>query len=138
MIRISPWRVIWDVGGTPATLLDYGDDMDQEIRLDGRQLTDVGAMDFATGGLPVARKNLKRQLEFSRRLPHPSAAASWQAVLDAVRTSPWGVKAVLTVQPLGGTVSSFRAALLSCRHKPDTLDGIIESVHSYAFRIVRL
>jgi hypothetical protein len=138
MTRISPWRIIWDVGGTPATLLDYGDEMDTEIRLDGQQLTDVGALDFALAGLPVARGNLKRRLEFSRRLPHTTAAASWQAVLAAVRSAPWGVKKTLTVQPQGGTVRSFTAALLACQHKPDTLDGIIESAHSYAFRIVSI
>jgi hypothetical protein len=138
MIRISPWRIIWDAGGTPVTLLDYGDDMDGEIRLDGVQLVDVGRMDFAQGGLPVARGNRKRRIEFSRRVPHSTAVASWQATLNAVRTAPWGVKKTLTVTPQGGTARSFTAALLSCRHKPDTLDGMIESFHSYAFRIVSI
>jgi hypothetical protein len=135
-MRESAWEIIWDAAGaSPATLLTYGDLMDAEIRLDGQQLVASGKPDFAPGAIPASRGNARRRLEFSRRVAHATAAASWQAALDALRAAPWGTKATLTIQPSGGALRSYTAALLSCRHRPDHADGLIESVHDYAFRV---
>ena len=136
MLRESSWEIIWDAAGdSPAVLLTHEDLMDAEIRLPTTQLTGVGKPDFSPTGLPKGFGNKKRRLEFSRRIPQPSAAAAFQAALDGVRLAPWGIKAVLTIQPRGGAVRSYTAALLSCAHRPDNLDGICEVLQNWSFRV---
>jgi len=136
MIRLSNWRIVWDAGGTvPRVLLDFGDSMDAEIQIPREMVTDIGRPDFALSGIPISRGNRKRRVEFSRRDEHATGVAAWQAVFNALRSDPWGKKSALSIQPEGGTARLYDAALLSASHRPTTEDGVVESVHSYAFRI---
>lgn len=136
MIRDSPWEIIWSVAGSaPVTLLTYGEAMDSEIRVNGQQLTAVGKSDFARSAVPISRGNVKRRLEFSRRTPHATAAAAWQAAMDALKLAPWGIKGTLSIQPAGGSARLYPAALLSVAARPDSIDGLTEHVESWAWRI---
>lgn len=138
-MRASDWKITWDPAGvSPLVLLDYDDLMDSEIRLPREQLSAVGKSDFALRVTPLARQNVKARLEFSRRLEHATAAASWEASLAALAAVPWGQKGVLRVQPRGGAARDYTAAVLSSNHRPSYQDGIIESVHGYALRVVPL
>lgn len=136
MIRESSWQIIWDADGdTPVTLLDYDELMEEEIRMPRESLASTGKPDFSLRAILAGRKNVKGRLEFTRRTPHATGVQSWQAALAALAAAPWGLKRVLSIQPLGGDARLYTAALLSSRHRPALGDGIIESVHEYAFRI---
>ena len=134
-MRLSDWQITWNPATTAKVILDYGDLMDTEIRLGGQQLGAVGNSDFALSGTPISRKNAKRRLDFTRRLPQATPVLSWAAAIGAVRTAPWGITVELTIQPRGGVAKSFSAALLSLVARPDHLDGLVESVENWSFRI---
>lgn len=137
-MRESDWRIVWDpAGASPLVLLDFGDLMDSEIRLPRQQLAATGKPDFALRARVVSRGNRRGRLEFTRRLPHATAAASWTAALDALAALPWGLKGDLTIQPRGGTARDYVAAVLSSRHRAAADDGIIESVHDCVFRVIQ-
>lgn len=136
-MRESDWRITWDPAGeSPLVLLDFSDLMDSEIRMPRTQIAATGKSDFSLQAVPVARKNMRRRLEFSRRLPHVTAAASWSAALLALSALPWGKKGVLGIQPRGGDTRYFTAAVLSSQHRPVLEDGLIESAHHHAFRVI--
>lgn len=138
-MRSSDWQITWDpAGASPLVLLDYDDLMDSEIRLPREQLSAAGKSDFALRVVPLARQNAKARLEFTRRVAHATAAGSWDASLAALGQVPWGMKGVLRVQPRGGAGRDYTAAVLSSSHRPSYQDGIIESVHGYALRVVAL
>lgn len=135
-MRESTWQITWDPEGvSPAVLLEFSDLMDSEIRLPREQLVGVGRPDFSLRARLVSRRNTKGRLEFSRRIEHATAAASWQTALAKLAAAPWNAKGTLGVHPQGGAVRLYTAALLSTRHRPSYQDGIIESVHEYAFRV---
>jgi hypothetical protein len=136
-MRESDWRIVWDPAGvSPLVLLDFGDLMDSEIRLPRQQLVATGKPDFALRAQVVSRGNRRGRLEYSRRLPHATAKASWKAAMDAMAALPWGVKGELSIQPRGGSERSYTAAVLSSRHGPRADDGVIESLHECVFRVI--
>ncbi len=134
-MRSSDWQITWDPAGISRVLLDYDDLMENEIRTSGEQLAGQGRSDFALRAVALSCKNVKRRLEFGRRLPHTTAAASWAAAVDELTAMPWGIKGTLRIAPRGGTVRNYTACILSSRHGPVVADGLIESVHDYVFRI---
>jgi len=137
-MRSSDWKITWDPAGISRVLLDYDDLMDGEIRISGEQLAGQGKSDFALRAVALSRKNVKRRLEFGRRLPHATGAASWMAAVDELSAMPWGLKGTLRIEPRGGTAKDCAACVLSSRHGPVVADGIIESVHDYVLRIAPL
>lgn len=139
MFRESSWRIVWDPEGeSPLVLLDFGDLMDSEMKAPMELLVATGKSDFALRSSPIARRNAKRRLEFGRRTQHPTAVASWQECFSAIKAAPWGMKRPLSVQPSGGPSRLFTAALLNSSHRPAFEDGLVESVHQYAFRVIPL
>lgn len=98
---------------------------------------DVGTFDGAAGGYPVARGGSARRLEFSRIDEHESFAAAWKAQAQALAADPWGITALIQVQPRGGSVRQMRASLLTSRHDMVTQTGVIETIHRYHFRVGR-
>lgn len=136
-MRDSDWIITWNPGGeTARVLLNFEDLMDSEIRLPKQQLSTAGKSDFSIKATMIARGNASRRLEFTKRLAHTTAAQSWDACLSALQTAPWGEKGILRIQPRGGTVRNYSAALLNSRHRPSFEDGFIESIHQFAFRII--
>ena len=95
----------------------------------------TGKPDFALRARVVSRGNRRGRLEFSRRDTHATAAASWAAALAGLAAAPWSAKGTLGIQPRGGARRDYTAALLSSTHRPSHEDGVLESVHSYAFRV---
>lgn len=137
-MRNSDWTITWDPAGAPLVMLALDDVMDNEIRIGGQQLTGSGLSDFALRAVALSRGNRKVSLEITRRLPHATTAAAWQACMDALIAAPWGLKKTLRITPRGGSARDYTAALLSSSHKPAHDDGLIESVHTYSLRIVPL
>lgn len=136
-MRESDWRIVWDPAGvSPLVLLNFGDLMDSEIRMPRQQLAVTGKLDFALRAKVVSRGNRRGRLEFTRRLPHATAASSWKAAMDAMMALPWRLKGELSIQPRGGDERSYTATVLSSRHRPATDDGVIESVHDCVFRVI--
>lgn len=134
-MRSSDWKITWDPAGDSRVLLDYDDLMDGEIRTSGEQLVGQGQTDFALRATALSRGNVKRRLEFGRRLPHTTGAASWLAAVEELIAMPWGLKGTLRIEPRGGTVRNYTACILSSSHRPVVEDGLIESVHDYVFRL---
>jgi hypothetical protein len=138
MLRTSDWKITWDPdGGSPLVMLDFSDLMEREIRLPREQLAAVGRPDFAKRARLVSRGNRRGRLEFSRRDGHATAAACWQAAMAALKDAPWNAKGTLGIQPRGGSRRDYTAALLSSSHRASHQDGVLESIHSYAFRVTR-
>lgn len=137
-MRNSDWTITWDPLGTPLVLLALDDVMDSEIRLGGQQLVGSGLSDFALRAVAISRQNRKATLEFTRRQSRYDAASAWLACATALIATPWGLKKTLRITPRGGSARDYTAAVLSCTHRPAHDDGLIESVHSYSFRIVPL
>lgn len=136
-MRVSDWQIVWDPAGAgERTLLALDDVLEDEIRLPLSQSADVGRPDFSLTGLPVARGNRKRRLEFTRRADHASVEAAWQAVFVALAADAWGAKKTLRITPRGGSAANFTAALLSSSHRVAPDGGPAETLHSYAIRIV--
>jgi hypothetical protein len=135
-MRSSDWKITWDPADTGRVLLDYDDLMDSEIRLGGEQLVTYGQADFALRRTAISRKNAKRRLEFGRRLPHATGAASWLGAVTGLMDAPWNLKGTLRIQPRGGDARNYTAVLLGSTHRPSLEDGFIESIHSYTFRVI--
>lgn len=137
MMRVSDWQIVWDPASAwPRTLLAVDDILDGEIRLPLSQMGDVGRPDFSAGGLPVARGNRKRRLEFTRIDSHASVDEAWAAVFASLADDPWGLKGTLSITPRGGVAVLFTAAILSSTHRVSPDGGPVETLHSYSFRIV--
>lgn len=137
MMRVSDWQIVWNPAGAGVrTLLAVDDVMDGEIRLPLSQMGDVGMPDFSAGGLPVARGNRRRRVEFTRIDSHGSVDAAWAAVFSCLADDPWGVKGTLSITPRGGVAVSYQAAILSSTHRVAPDGGPAETLHSYALRIV--
>lgn len=135
-MRVSDWQIVWDPSGDgERTLLSLGDMMESDIRLPISISSDVGRPDFSLTGIPVSRGNRKRRVEFSRRDGHSSVLDAWQALFTELAADPWGLKKTLRITPRGGSATNYTAALLSSSHRVVS-DGLAESSHSYAFRIV--
>ena len=138
-MRESVWKIVWGAGGgSPRTLLDYGDLLTSEIRTGWKSRTDVGKPDFSLAGIPVSRGNTAMRLEFSVRRPHASMVAAWREVLDQLASDPWGVRETMSIQGLDEVAVNHTAVLLTTSHYPFASDGVIESVHEYAFRVRRI
>ncbi len=135
-MRISEWRIVWDpTGESPLVLLDHGDTMAAEISLGGRQLVDVATLDFVTAATVSSRGNVRESLEFSRIVPHASAAASWEACHAALLATPWGKKGLLSIKPRNGPAWYYYAAVTTAPHTPRTDGELPESDHRYSFRV---
>lgn len=136
--RSSDWSIVW----APATagvltLLSLDDAMAEEILTGEFGAHNVGVLDGARGARPVARGGAVRRLEFSRVDEHASLVAAWRAQAEAMAADPWGTTSVLEIQPRGSSARQMRAALLSTSHKIALVDGAIETIHTYKFRISR-
>lgn len=139
MIRGSQWRITWNPWSEDSReILAIGDAMDRDVSMPRRQLVDVGAPDFAAGGIPVGRGNRSGRLDFDRRLPHETAAESWEVCSAAVAADPWGKVGVLEIQPQSGVARYYRAALANSTHQPAADSAWAESVHSWSWRIAPL
>lgn len=136
MFRNSDWQITWNPDGAPLVLLAFDDLMNGEINMTMGQLVETARSDFALRSIPISRANIKRRVEFSRRLPQASVVLAWRACFNAISSDPWGLKSVLRIQPRSGTARNYTAALLNSTHRPAFEDGLIESVHTYAFRII--
>ena len=138
IMRLSDWRIIWNPGLGQKVLLDYDQDMDQEISLNGQWLAPVMKSDFALRVVTIIRGNHRARLDFGGRVEKQTGAASWLGALVALQAAPYGIKGVLSVQRRGGRAQSFAAVLLNSTHSPSLLDGIIETRSQYSFRIQKI
>lgn len=134
-MRESIWSIIWEPEGeTPLVLLAVGDLVDHELRLPRDPLVAIGKSDFSLRSTAIPRGNVKRRLEFNRRIEHATAVGCWQDCVSKLKAAPWGKKGVLRI--VGeGEPEDYSAALLSTRHRPSFEDGVMEAVHDYAFRV---
>ena len=136
-MRVSDWQIVWDPSGAgERVLLALDDLLEDEIRMPLSQSADIGRPDFSLTGLPVARGNRKRRIEFTRRDSHATVEAAWQAVFAALAADAWGVKKTLRITPRGGSAANYTAALLSSNHRVAPDGGPAETLHAFAFRIV--
>ena len=135
-MRASEWRITWDPAGeSPRVLLDHGDTMEEEIAQSLSQAVAVGKFDFSATARPASRGNTKQRLEFSRRITHASAAASWHECSAQLSAAPWGQTGKLKIEPRNGIPRTYIAALLSTSHRPMIDGSEPESLHEYAFRV---
>lgn len=138
MLRESTWRIVWNPSSSSVILLELGDLMDEEISLDAQWLTAVGVSDFAPTVELMARGNQAVRLDFGRRMPRASAAASWDRALANLSVAPFNEKGTLQLTPRDGVARLYQAVLLSSEHAPAYSDGITETVSHYSFRIQRI
>lgn len=136
MLRNSDWKITWEPSGVALVLLDFDDLMDYELKLPIVQLADATRSDFGLRSVTVSRGNIKRRAEFTRRIPTTTPVLAWRACFLAISADPWALKGILRIQPRSGTARDYTAALLSSKHRPAFEDGLCESVHDYAFRII--
>lgn len=134
-MRESDWQIRWNpLSDAPAVLLDFDDVMEGEIARSMTSAVDASRLDFAASAQVVARGNVKRRLEFGRRIEHDTNAESWEACSAAVLAGPWA-KGVISVRDRYGNDRLLRAALLSSSHEPQSGGALPASFHGYAFRV---
>ena len=129
-MRNSAWQIVWEpTGESPRVLLDFGDLMEREITLPVEGLSFIGRSDFAPSAIPVSRGNVRRRLEFSRRDAHSTAAESWEKCSQEIASLPWGMRSILSLQPLGGLQRYYYAAIANSAHEPFSVGPWPESGH---------
>jgi len=135
-MRSSEWRIVWDpLGDSPRVLLDYDDLMSDELAQSLAAAMDVGRPDFALSAVPISRKNVRREMAFSKVVSYESPEESWQGCAVELLATPWGQKMPLHVIARNQGERYFIATPISSSHRPTIGFGTPEAVHSWAFRV---
>jgi hypothetical protein len=83
----SSWKLTYDYTGTPVVLLNYGEKLEDELRIDGQRV--VAVVPLVRSASPALRNqgNAALRLSYARLLDSATDAAARQAMMTALITA---------------------------------------------------
>lgn len=100
----SNWKITYDLGGgSEYQLLNWGDEIDDEISFPGQQSVDTGKPIGGAAAVKFGRGQIETQFSFAKWKTHADQATARNWLMELAAAIPTGVSKNLRVDVYGGS-----------------------------------